>query len=128
GQIEVGPRWPKQKWGAHAKTADNRFNDFGIGICLVGNFDEQRPSAEQIRSLSKLVAFLMKTYHIPPDRVLGHSDTKPTDCPGTRFNVAVVRQMATQMMADAGEMIEPEARTAAASAAPSELLTSQGVR
>src|SRR5438093_11294418 len=25
GQIEVTPRWPIQKWGAHAKTLDNRF-------------------------------------------------------------------------------------------------------
>jgi hypothetical protein len=32
GQVEIGPRWPKQKWGAHTKTADNRFNDYGIGI------------------------------------------------------------------------------------------------
>jgi hypothetical protein len=32
GQVEVGSRWPRQKWGAHAKTPDNRFNDFGIGI------------------------------------------------------------------------------------------------
>src|SRR2546423_1565105 len=80
GQIEVGPRWGKQKWGAHAKTADNRYNDFGIGICLVGNFDVDRPTDDQMKSLSKLVAYLMKTYHIPPDRVLGHGDTKPTDC------------------------------------------------
>ena len=36
GQIEVGPRWTKQKIGAHAKSSDNRFNEYGIGICLVG--------------------------------------------------------------------------------------------
>jgi hypothetical protein len=39
GQVEVGTRWPKQKWGAHTQSADNRFNLYGIGICLVGNFD-----------------------------------------------------------------------------------------
>jgi hypothetical protein len=47
GQIEVGSRWVKQKRGAHTKTADNRFNDYGIGICLVGNFNYDRPTAEQ---------------------------------------------------------------------------------
>jgi hypothetical protein len=126
GQVEVGSRWPKQKWGAHAKTADNRFNDYGIGICLVGNFDEQRPNAEQLRSTAKLVAYLMKTYRIPAAQVMGHKATKPTDCPGTNLNVAVITKMATQMMlADGGSAIdtEPEARTAAAT----ELLTVDGV-
>src|SRR5262249_52623291 len=59
GQIEVGPRWPKQKWGAHAKTADEQFNNFGIGICLVGNFDLDRPSAAQLQAVAKLTAYLM---------------------------------------------------------------------
>lgn len=119
GQIEVGPRWPKQKWGAHAKTADNRYNDYGIGICLVGNFDKDRPTAAQLRSLARLVAYLMKTYHITPDRVIGHGDTKPTDCPGHNMNLAAVRRMATQALADSGDLFEPHPRTAS-SAQPSE--------
>jgi hypothetical protein len=104
GQVEVGPRWPRQKWGAHAKTPDNRYNDFGIGVCLVGNFDTARPSDEQLKALSKLVAFLMKSYHIPANRVVGHSDTgRATDCPGRLFNVALVRRLSVQALADAGE-------------------------
>jgi len=112
GQIEVGPRWPKQKWGAHTRTPDNRFNEFGIGICLVGNFDVQRPTAEQMRSLAKVVAFLMKRYNIPPDRILGHKDAKPTDCPGANLNLATVRRMAVQMLADSGTTLEPDVREA----------------
>ncbi len=107
GQVEVGPRWPKQKWGAHAKTPDNRFNDFGIGICLVGNFDNTHPTAAQMRSLVKLVAYLEKTYHIPSDRVLGHRDTKSTDCPGRYMDVAAVRSGAKQLLADMGAADEP---------------------
>ena len=106
GQVEVGSRWPKQKWGAHTKTPDNRFNDFGIGICLVGNFDVTRPTAAQMRSLDKLVAFLMKTYHIPLDHVLGHGDCKSTDCPGKNLSVATVRQQVRQILADEGENVE----------------------
>jgi hypothetical protein len=105
GQVEVGPRWPKQKWGAHAKTPDNRYNDFGIGICLVGNFDVEHPNAEQIRSLAKLVAYLMKTYNISPDRVIRHKDTKSTDCPGQYVSIDQVRRMATQMLADSGQRV-----------------------
>ena len=98
-----------QKWGAHTKSPDNRFNDFGIGICLVGNFDVQHPSAAQMRSLDKLVAYLMKTYHIAPDHVLGHNDCKSTDCPGKNLNVAVVRQAAARILADAGDAVPPDA-------------------
>ena len=83
GQIEVGPRWPKQKHGAHAKTPDQRYNNYGIGICLVGNFDDHQPSARQVQSLERLLVFLSQRYRIPPERIIGHQDTgKSTDCPG----------------------------------------------
>jgi len=102
GQIEVGPRWPKQKWGAHAKTPDNQFNDFGIGICLVGNFETGRPTTAQLRSTARLVAYLMRTYNIPPDRILGHQDTgRATDCPGRLLSISNIRMQATRMLADA---------------------------
>jgi hypothetical protein len=94
GQIEVTQRWPLQKWGAHAKTVDNRFNEHGIGICLVGNFDVERPSAQQMRSLARLVAHLSHTYRIAPQNVVGHRDTKPTDCPGRYVNLASIRSSA----------------------------------
>ena len=105
GQVEVGSRWPRQKWGAHAKTPDNRFNDFGIGICLVGNFDISKPSDEQMKALAKLTAYLMKTYRIPPERVVGHGDTKATDCPGRLMNIAQVRQLSLRVLADAGDQV-----------------------
>lgn len=112
GLIEAGSRWPAQKWGAHAKTADNRYNDYGIGICLVGNFDIDRPTPQQMKSTSRLVAYLMKTYHISPDRIIGHGETKPTDCPGHNMSVAAVRRMAAQSLADAGEPIDLLPQTA----------------
>jgi len=119
GQVEVTPRWPVQKWGAHAKTLDNRFNDYGIGICLVGNFDDAHPSAAQLRSLTTLVSYLMQTYHIPPQNVIGHRDTKPTDCPGRWMNVANVRQTASRAIVSAGGKL---ADADAARAAGGELL------
>jgi hypothetical protein len=99
GQIEVGPRWPKQKWGAHDRTPSNQYNEHGIGICLVGNFDVTHPTPNQVKSLERLVAYLMKTYHISADHVLGHGETKATDCPGRFMNVAMVRRACAQMVA-----------------------------
>jgi len=99
GQIEVGPRWVKQKWGAHDNALDNRFNTNGIGICLVGDFNKTRPTAKQRRSLMRLVAYLMRTYHVPPDRVLGHGETKVTQCPGKYLNVADIRDSLARMLA-----------------------------
>lgn len=107
GQIEVGSRWPKQKWGAHAKTADQQFNNFGIGICLVGNFEVERPSQAQLQSLARLTAYLMSTYHIPADRVIGHGQTKPTDCPGRNCSVGEIRRLAMQTAQREGWVIIP---------------------
>ena len=114
GQIEVTPRWPVQKWGAHAKTMDNRFNEYGIGICMVGNFDVERPTPAQVKSLTRLTAWLMQTYHISPQNVLGHRDTKPTDCPGKFVNVGTIRQAAAQTIVDAGGKLTADSPTLAA--------------
>ena len=116
GQIEVGSRWPKQKWGAHAKTPNNEYNDYGIGICLVGNFDNTRPSADQMKAVAKLVAYLMKTYHISPENIKGHGDTKPTDCPGKNMSVATVKRMAADILAAGPD--QSNAKVASAKQAP----------
>lgn len=105
GQIEVGPRWVRQIDGAHTHTPDQRFNKWGIGIVMVGNFDSTRPSRAQLDSTARLVAYLMKTYKVPPERVIGHRDAKATECPGRFTNVPQIRQLATRILADAGETI-----------------------
>jgi hypothetical protein len=113
GQIEVGSRWVKQKIGAHAKTPDNWYNEHAIGICLVGNFMIDRPTPAQMKSLARLVAFMMKTYHIPASRIVGHGDTKQTECPGRHLSVETVRRMATQRLLAEGEKVpDPAAQTA----------------
>lgn len=99
GRVEVGPRWPKQKWGAHAKTPDNRYNELGIGICFVGNFEHGKPTSRQMQSAAKLVAYLMQTYNIPAKNVIGHDDTKSTLCPGRHLSLAQVRTLANQAIA-----------------------------
>jgi N-acetylmuramoyl-L-alanine amidase len=93
GSIESTFRWKGQKTGAHCKTDySNWANIDGIGICLVGNFDESRPSGNQMESLSKLVRFLSKRYNIPAGRIYGHNTTPghstKTDCPGKNFSMS----------------------------------------
>ena len=94
GEVEMGPRWTRQLHGAHAKTPDNRFNDFGIGICLVGDFDEGlgRPTAAQMESLVQLTAWLMARYRISTGNVQGHCDCCQTCCPGRNFPWARFRR------------------------------------
>ncbi len=93
GYIEVGSRWFKQKHGAHCKTPSNFYNDFGIGICIVGNFDNYSPSERQMRSLKKLVNFLCQRYHIPANRIYGHREAHgaSTHCPGRYFPITGFR-------------------------------------
>ncbi len=107
GQIEVGPRWTKQKWGAHARTADQRFNNYGIGICLVGNFDIERPTSRQMESVARLVGYLSKTYRVPVGRVVAHSETKATECPGRYMSVNELRRAVGRLVEENDVPVEP---------------------
>lgn len=86
GEIEEGPRWKKQIHGAH--TSSMAYNKVSIGICLVGNFEEQTvPTERQLESLLSLVQYLCKRYDISVDNVIGHNQIKKghTVCPGKNF-------------------------------------------
>ncbi len=83
GQIEVGNRWNKQIDGAHAGNPE--YNKHGIGICLVGNFDNDQPTNQQISSLLYLIDYLQKRCHIHKDNVIMHKTFRNTVCPGKHF-------------------------------------------
>jgi len=93
GHLEASPRWRSQKHGAHAgglpatapPSARNTFNEQGIGICLVGNFQRRPPTAAQLRTLAKLIRELQAEFGIPPERILGHRTVRETACPGGSF-------------------------------------------
>lgn len=96
GSVEVGPRWYKQKHGAHCKTPGNYYNEHGIGICLVGDFTVTRPTPRQLASLEHLVRFLCEECGIPTDRVTTHDAIKRTTrCPGRYFEVQALRRALT---------------------------------
>jgi hypothetical protein len=90
GRIEPTFRWKQQLAGAHA--GDDEHNQRGIGIVLVGNFDEARPTEAQLVSLRRLVATLQARYGIAKSHVIRHSDLKATACPGKLFPLAEITQ------------------------------------
>ncbi len=85
GQVEIGHRWTRQMDGAHCNAMN--MNKVGIGICLVGNFDEESVSSSQFNSLTTLVTQLRRQFNIPMENIIRHNQVtgKATDCPGHNF-------------------------------------------
>jgi hypothetical protein len=88
GEIEIGPRWTKQINGGH--VASDYLNNIAIGVCFVGDFNRDRPTAAQMGALDELVQYLrgrVGKVKGKPAIVVPHKkiNPKPTDCPGDRF-------------------------------------------
>jgi N-acetyl-anhydromuramyl-L-alanine amidase AmpD len=88
GVIETTFRWREQMHGAHAGKAE--YNQHGIGIVLIGNFEETSPSSAQLDSVRRLVATLKREYAISAENVIPHSEVKATACPGKNFPLSEV--------------------------------------
>ncbi len=91
GEVEVGYRWREQKTGAHAGNAE--YNQAGIGICLVGDFEHNYATPAQMASLRQLVRFLQVKTGVPTYEIIGHCNVPPphTQCPGAHFDMAAFR-------------------------------------
>jgi len=96
GQIEVGNRWKKQINGGHVHS--DYLNNIALGICLVGDFNQEKPTAKQLESLDELIRYLrQRTGKIDGKWavVKAHKDINPpkwpTDCPGSDFPYAWLR-------------------------------------
>jgi LysM repeat protein len=85
GEIAVGRRWTQQLDGGH--LASEAQNKVAIGICLVGNFDEHRPTPREIDSLRALVEALLVRCKLSPRAVKTHQQINivHTRCPGAKF-------------------------------------------
>jgi len=85
GEIAIGHRWTAQLDGGH--LASEALNKKAVGICMVGNFDEDRPTKRQMESLHALVDFLLARCHLSADAVKTHQQINPiyTRCPGKHF-------------------------------------------
>jgi hypothetical protein len=58
-----------------------------VGVELMGNFEVERVSEAQLKSLVKLVAWLCQEYQLKPEEIAGHKDRAKgqTSCPGKDF-------------------------------------------
>lgn len=83
GQIEMGSRWMEQLHGGHVKN--NYVNEVGIGICLVGNFEKNKPSQAQLKSLIALIDWLQNSVLDRRLNFAGHKDIEKNLCPGKHF-------------------------------------------
>lgn len=65
--------------GAHVKN----YNPGNVGIMLMGNFEQQRPSEAQLAGLRHTVSSLARAYRIPQRQVRTHREwPSATACPG----------------------------------------------
>lgn len=64
--------------GAHV----SKHNEYNLGVMVLGNFDEQRPSVAQFAKLDDILPRLMRFYRVPGNHVFTHQELMPTTCPG----------------------------------------------
>lgn len=83
GTIEKGR--PLDRIGAHTRAGRRNFTS--IGICLVGNFQYDTVSPEQLHSAVKLVKKLQQDFAIPFEKIELHNQVEgsSTLCPGKIF-------------------------------------------
>lgn len=80
GDIAYGR--PINYMGAHCKG----FNNYSIGICLIGDFENESPTNEQYQSIARLILHLKRYFISPKAEIFGHSDFNATLCPGKNFS------------------------------------------
>jgi LysM repeat protein len=85
GKIAVGQRWTKQLQGGHLSSL--ALNEKSLGICLIGNFEHDRPTAKQMESLKALLLYLMDRCDLSTGAIQTHQEinTLHTRCPGRHF-------------------------------------------
>lgn len=72
--------------GAHCK--ERQMNHRGIGICIVGNFDQAPPPKDKWDAAVDLTKALMRTLGIPAREVYGHGEICGyKSCPGKLFDM-----------------------------------------
>jgi N-acetylmuramoyl-L-alanine amidase len=83
-------------------------NSISLGVCIIGNYDEEILPDEKYQKLLGLLEYLIPLYNIKLDKIIGHRDVKVLydlgiisyevyqqnikTCPGLNFSMKKVRQ------------------------------------
>ena len=91
GEVQMGQRWETQH-SAAAPTRGTRIDPQCISICIVGDFDQNRPTPTQIQRLAELVKTLQAHYRIPLENVAFADQAQSVAGTGRYFPVTAFRQ------------------------------------
>ncbi len=94
GEVEIGNRWIRQLQGGHVRN--HEVNMSGIGICLVGNFENRAPFPEQTEAFIQLVSYLRNTVlrgQAITFAVHREIDGRRTVCPGRHFPITRMHRL-----------------------------------
>ena len=67
-------------------------NTRSVGVCMIGDFDNQPPSIDQYKSLVKLLRFLKNSLN-KRLKILGHREFANKSCPGDHVNIHSINKM-----------------------------------
>jgi len=86
---------PEHVQGAHVAG----FNDYTLGICIVGNFSVTMPNVDLLRYAAwRVIAPWCVQYSIPVENIVGHSEVPGTDteCPGLNLDMDRFRELISE--------------------------------
>jgi len=93
GLVEAGR--PEDRIGAHVAG----HNTGTLGICFIGDFEEEEPTDQQISGGVQYIAGWCRKYGLTSEHVLGHKDFGGSVCPGRYFPLSAVRSMVANTLA-----------------------------
>lgn len=73
--------------GAHVQDQ----NEHNLGIMCLGNFNQQKPSPQQLAALDSFLAAQMRQYRVPLGRVYTHREIGQSECPGRSMQSHMVQ-------------------------------------
>ncbi len=77
--------WTQPLETVTAQTNSAAANASGIAIGLIGNFTDVPPADTQLNAAAALIAWLLSTYRIGTDKVVGRSELENTSSPGRQW-------------------------------------------
>lgn len=101
---------PIENAGAHTRGR----NAHSVGVCLIGNFDEEELTARQRTSLIVTLSALLQRFKLTPQEINFHRDYAPyKSCPGMKLDKAIVRAWVSELEAPSAMPSESDADDAA---------------